>query len=320
MNETHDSTLQQNIFKAIEDILSKKVTEIERTKKGEFNKVFIVTTEKNKYAVRIFRHTHWPEEGKLHWIEQQLTLHSIPHAKLLHYSRETNYFPHGFMISEYIHGINGSEAILSGKTSFAEYHQKLAQLLYQIHNINIDQYGLISNGKGEYPTLLEYKQRKLQSDVDKINSIPDFDISLTQQASEYIVATLNTYQSKLHPALVHGDATPDNTIYTAQGEIVLVDWDGALADCWIRDYSWITYWGSHMSEIGSLGTRQQMIKEAFSKFYPQTELTGTEIGELVKAYHLLQAIELIPYYYFDQKNNSGYEKTRNRLQYLLSTI
>lgn len=237
------------IVQAANAVLQKDIKLATRIEKGEFNQVFIVETDSERFVMRVFRHGHWPEDGKLLWIENQLTAYSIPHAKVIYYSRSNDYFPHGFMIIEFVQGKNGSDAMVDGDLSFDDFHKKLAVVLSGIHAIPIAKFGLIHSGEGEFSDLVEYKMNKLQKDRQKLSEIPDLDIRFIDRIEEKVREVFSRYSDKLYPVLVHGDATPDNSIVTPDGNIVLVDWDAATADTWICDYAWLTYWGSHMSHL-----------------------------------------------------------------------
>jgi Ser/Thr protein kinase RdoA (MazF antagonist) len=320
LRKSVESDMEDTVRSAVDQTLHTKVLSVSKIDKGEFNKVFKVETQDKIIIARVFRHSHWPEEGKVQWIEEALLKNNIPHAKVLHYSRDNQYFDNGFMLTEYIEGQNGSDAIVNGNISFEEFHEKLAYVLSLINQIPIKQYGLINNGEGEYKTLVEYKFKQLTKDLEKLSQVNDFDQSFLPKTENKIRETLTKFESRLHPVLVHADATPVNSIYTNEGQVILIDWDGALAESWIRDYSWMTYSGSHLSQLGTREERQEKIRQAFAKAYKQNEFDKDELSELELAYHAMRAIELLPYYYFDQKNIDAFEKTRVRLADLLEKL
>lgn len=311
----------ENLVKtAVEQVLKNKVFNVAKIVKGEFNKVFKVETDKGVVIVRVFRHSHWPEPGKVEWIENQLLKHDILGARILYISRESHYFDNGFMISEFIEGKNGADAILDGDISFELFHEKLAGLLFSIHQISIENYGLVNIGKGEYKTLLEFKLKQLDRYIAKLSSVTNLDNLNLSVLRTKVETKLAKFESKLRPVLVHADATPFNCIFTEDKNIVLIDWDGALSDSWICDYSWLTYSGSHLSQLGSRKERQEKIRKAFARRYPQNDLNPEEMAELEFVYHVLRAAELLPYYYFDQKNMEAFDLTKDRLSELAKAL
>lgn len=308
----------KNVSNAVSEALSTEVNSVSKIIKGELNHVYKVATTDGNLVIRVFRHIHWPEDGKLEWIEKQLTAYNIPHARTTYYSRENTYFPNGFMVSEFVEGTNGKDAICDGEITFDALHEKLAELLYQIHKIPVKNFGLICGGNGQYNSLEEVKLKKVTKSLEKVKDVAELDNSVVEFITNKIKLTLLKYKDRFKPQLVHGDATPDNTIYTKDGQIILIDWDGALADTWIRDYAWITYFGSHFSSEGSLEERQERIKKSFAKSYPQSDFNEDELKEMEILFHIMQAIDLLPYYYFDQKNMESFDITRLRLQALLN--
>jgi aminoglycoside phosphotransferase (APT) family kinase protein len=305
------------VSEATENALNTTVVSTIKIDQGEVNHVYKVVTDTDTIIVRVFRHQHWPEEGKIPWIEQALTQHDIQHAKTKFYSRKSLYFPNGFMISEYISGKSGSDAILQGDVTFDEFHQKLAILLSQIHAIPIEKYGQINNGKGQFSNFLEYRVSKVSSRMESVRGAEGISDSLIQIIIERVPQLLQPFETRFKPVLVHGDPTPDNTIYTPEGEVILIDWDGALSETWLRDYSWITYWGSHLSKYGDIEERKQRIREAFIASYRALDFSKVEIETIERALHILQAVDLLPYYYADHQKPEAFQRTKDKLFSLL---
>lgn len=314
----YSNEIDSQINSAVEKILNTTVVTSSKINQGEVNHVYKVITKDITVIVRVFRRPHWPEDGKLPWIETQLTKYGIPHAKTLYYSRENTYFPYGLMISEYVEGKNGIDAILEGDVPFEEFHEKLAHLLAQIHAIEIKNFGQVNHGAGQFENYIDYRIKKLPSRLDQITEDKDFDTTMTKRIEDAVRKTLEPIEAKLKPVLVHGDPTPDNTIYTPDGQIILIDWDGALADIWLWDYAWMTYWGSHLSKFGDIEERRNKMRESFMKGYGTTTFTLEEIRSIENTLHILQAVDLLPYYYLDHKNPEAYIKTKNKLESFLS--
>jgi aminoglycoside phosphotransferase (APT) family kinase protein len=120
---------------------------------GEVNDTYKIETEDRAFVVKVFKRD-WPEEGKLQWIERHLTQYEVPHARLVHYSRNDLYFPHGFLISEYIEGQNALDAMAGGSLSLETYYSQIGALLRLAHQIPARQYGYIGHGPGGMTRLL----------------------------------------------------------------------------------------------------------------------------------------------------------------------
>lgn len=314
----YSQEIDTQINNAVEQILNTKTVSSSKISQGEVNHVYKVKTDSQVVIARVFRRPHWPESGKLIWIEEQLTNHKIPHAKTIYYSREDTYFPYGLMICEYVEGKNGVDAIYEGDISFESFHEQLAKLLADIHKIKVNKFGQLNNGEGQFDSYIDYRVNKLPSRLNQISEDSEFDETIKLKIENVVKNNLSSVENKLYPVLVHGDPTPDNTIYTPDGTITLIDWDGALSDIWLWDYAWMTYWGSHLSKFGDIEERRQKMRESFVKGYGETLFTQNEINLIEKTLHILQAVDLLPYYYLDHKNIEAYSKTKKKLSSLLN--
>lgn len=304
---TYKPEMDSNIISAVEDILKVKIVDSQRLLHGEQNFVYKLKTDKGIYIARIFKEKWWPEEDKYLWLETNLSKNSIPHAKLIYYDKSTKYFPFGFMILEFLDGINGEEAIKTGIITFKEFHLKLFKQLNDIHKVPIAGFGLIRNGDGEFKTYEEYKTAMLNEKIEEINKIPNFDFGLLKDVDSFSREVWKKVE--LSPVLTHGDATPDNSILTKDGEVILIDWDDARGGILFDDYAWILYCGSHITQEGSLEKRRELIFESSEELK-----SGHNLNELEKIYNITRAIELLPYYYFTQKNIKQYEYTLGKLK------
>lgn len=302
----YSSDIDAGVIKAVTGILQIKVNGLKRITKGEQNFVYKVSSGKTNYIVRVFKEKWWPEEDKYIWIDDNLTKHDILHTKVLHYTRNDKYFPFGFMILEFIEGINGEEAIKNGMISFKEFHQKLFKVLDKVHSIPVERFGLIKKGKGEYRSYVDYKLGTLKGSINEIRKIPGFEIELLKNAESMSKTILE--KTDFRPVLTHGDATPCNTIYTSDGNVILIDWDDARAGAWFDDYAWILYCGSHISTEGSLDERRRIIYNLKKEF-----VKNKSLQELEKVLFLIKAIELLPYYYFIRKDINAFELTLKKV-------
>ncbi len=304
----YSSGIDNKINEAVKDVLFENVESFERLTHGEQNYVYKVKTQDNTYILRVFRSRDWPEESKPLWIESQFKTYNIPHAKTLFQTRNAKHFKFGFMISEFIDGVNGEEAIKTGLISFEDFHIKLFELLSKIHAISIKKFGLINAGEGEFETYQQYRFQDFQEYKTDILTIPDFDISLLNKAEGIISSSYKDISE--YPVLVHGDPTPDNSILTKDGQVILVDWDDARAGWWFDDMAWLIYCGSHISESGTLKER----KELFYKLSPELQNQNRQkLEDFQKVFDLSKQVGLIRYYYFSQKNIEEYENTLARL-------
>jgi hypothetical protein len=102
--------MKPSVEKAVGNILGVAAINSLKMTQGDVNEVYKVETKQGPLIVKVFSNSLWPEDGKLEWIEKQLTRYEIPHARTLYYSRDDACFPHGLMISECVEGGNAAEA------------------------------------------------------------------------------------------------------------------------------------------------------------------------------------------------------------------
>ena len=305
--------LDNQIAPAVSRVLNQDVRSAQRITRGEYNHVYKVVTNKQSVIARVFRMDGWPEVEKPSWLEAKLSELNIPHAKLLYHSRGDEFFPYGFMITEYLEGQSGWEAIDSGKIDFSKFHEKLSHILARVHGIKADKYGSLTDKDEQRSSFVDWKLHKLEKSWKKSQSVTSYDTALFQEVKEKTITVLREMESKFTPVLMHGDASPDNCVIGDSGEVILVDWDSAQASIWVNDYSYIMYWGSHMSSLGLRTERAEKIFQSSGEITKNTDFSEGELKRIIQALHILQAVDLLPYYYFEQKNMEVYENTKVRL-------
>jgi len=157
------------IKKAVADALSTPVIKFQRIRQGVVNRVYKVEAASKKLILRIFRHKNWPEDGMLEWIEKQLAKHKIPHAKLLYYNRDDRFFPDGFMISEYINGVDGWTAIKKGYHSLPGSWYESGKVLRKIHQIKLKKYGEINYGRGTHKDFINFMLEQVREPLGRLS-------------------------------------------------------------------------------------------------------------------------------------------------------
>lgn len=310
----YNEAIDEKIVTAVQEALDMPVTSAEKIAEGEVNHVYKITTEQGVYIARVFPSGTWPEDGALQFVDTQLQEHSIPCAKIVYYTRDAKHFPHGFMVQEYISGKIGWQAIKDGDVSFEDFHTKLGALLRKVHGISIEKYGYIANGTGTEDDFIEHLIRnEVKNQFAKFNWSGMFPSDIIEKVEVRVKQLLEPYRGTFHPVLTHGDATPSNAIWLDSQEPVLIDWDNALSSIWMRDFMFLTYWGAHMTDFGSLKERREKIMHSLLKGYGPVEYTEREILDIERALHIVLSVMLLPYYFNEQKNMEAFEKAKKRL-------
>lgn len=310
---------EEDLKAAAESVLGARVRVAGRLDFGNVNGVYRVEAAGRAYALKVFTHEGWPEPGKLPWVETSLTRGVVPHARLVHYTRASGRFPHGFSLNEFVEGENCKAAVRRGRLMPADYFELTGALLKKVHAISLPRYGYIGCGAGMFE---EFADWLLGCDVkDNLRAIEDGTRpleTLFPLIERKVGTVLRRYESRFRPALVHSDCNPKNGVLTERGGLVLVDWDDAIAGLWVWDYAGLTYWYSHMREGGG-GFGNAGLDEARASFfraYGEIEFDEAELSELEWAMHVAMAAGEMSYLYkFGDAN--GYARSRALLLKLL---
>jgi len=287
---------------------------------GNVNGVYKVLAGGRAYALKAFRHPDWPESGKLMWLESKLAERFIPHARLIHYTRGAEHFPHGFSLSEFVEGENCKSAIRRGRLTPAAYFGLAGALLKQVHSVSLPLYGYIGGDGGRYEDFVGWL---LDCDVkDSLHWVDDGTRpveTLYPLIERKVEPVLRRYESRFKPALVHGDCNPKNGVLTGEGGLVLVDWDEAIGGLWVKDYAGLTYWYSYMRQDGKTGDADaEETRASFFRGYGEPGFDDDELREIERALHVSMAAGEMSYLY-KVGDAHGYVKTRERLLHLLDS-
>lgn len=297
--------------RAVFEIFGEKAEELSDLTHGDIHWVYKVRTRNRNLLARVPRSPDWPDSKKLPAVYGLLDGARIPHARLLFRDRTKKFFPCGLEISEYVEGQNGRAAILKKKISFSDFHRRLGALVKRAHSIKLQKFGSLTTGKTS-ADFLACRFHKLDENLLKFRG-QDFTPNLGPKIKLKVSQLFAGAKSKIAPVLVHGDPTPDNCVFTPQGKIVLVDWDNAHGGFWLEDFAWLTYFGSHLSFIGSREKRRLMLYASFLKTHGRGGLSLPQIEKMEKGLHILQAVAMMEYYKFFRGDRVWFQKSRSRL-------
>lgn len=312
------TTADQVTDNKVEQMMNVHVIEAKKTQGGEFNYSYKVTTDKDPVIARVFRERNSPLDGKLEWIEDQLSSHHIPHAKMLYYSRKPTFFPYGFMVSEFLAGTDGKKAIMDGDISFEEFFDKLAPLLQKVHSIPTVGFGEIRDGRGEYDTYYDSKRGLYESLRSKLQPLNDVDETTHEQVLAY-VQKLQKHSGMFESVLLHGDPPPGNSILKPNGELILIDWDNAKCGSWIDEYVGLVTRGAFMWEHDlSEKERNKIIQRSFKNHYKGVDFDDPNLIEVMKILEILNAYGGLVTHYFQHEDMELYRIAIQRLNSLLA--
>lgn len=312
---TYKKSIDTKVIKAASQILNVKVISSKKINQGIVNHVYKVVTDDGIYIVKVFRNQHWPEDGKLEWVEKQLQKHKIPHAKMVYYSREAKYFPYGLMITEFIEGLNGWDAIKKGRHNIFDSWKESGKILRKIHSIKGQKFGHVKNGKGEEKSFLKYELMKAKEKLSELIKLKKISADTAQILLSKIDQTLKPFDKRFRPVLIHGDASRDNSILTSSGKFILIDWDNAKFSDHLVEYTRFTSWMTVMPKWKNLQTRVKA-KKSFFQGYGNIGFTQSEIKIIEPAMHMIFFISLLKLY-VERKENYYVNKILRMLNRLI---
>ena len=309
--------LVESIKNTVAKVLKTEVLSVKRILQGEISYAFRVQTQQGTVLAKVLKFKDWPNVKALIKVSGLLKKHKIAHPEIIFYSNKIANFPNGFLIQNYIEGTNCRKAILDGRISFAKYHYLIGKLLREVHHVKLERFGRLTKPFPKNTNYFDNRFAYLAKHLNEFNGtklLPNNTQSILEEKVKLLLARIPL---KFFPVLTHGDATPDNCILTPEGKLVLIDWDNSEASIWLEDFAWLTYCGSHMSSMGSLGTRAKVIKREFFKGYGKAKASLKEINKLELILHLFKAASLLGYHYYHQQDKQGFQRDVKRLKELL---
>ena len=313
----YSEEIDKLVPRAVEESLKVKVKNIKKLTHGEVNYVYKVETDNRTVVIRVFRRKYWPNIKRVKYIEELLKdIHGV-HPETLFLTSDSSIFENGFMITEYIEGKNGQEAIEQKNISFEEFHRQLFKKLKRIYEIPIVGFGHLNPEDETYDDFLSFRIGQLHDRFNDLETIPEYDEVYLTQIEDVFKKLIEPLNSRIKPVIVHGDATPANTIYTSNAEIIILDWDNASANTFMRDISLLTYWGSHVTSEGEKSIRNEILWKLLLEEFGNIGFTEKELKTLERINHIGISLDNLPYYLLDQKNQEAYELVKKRLTELV---
>ena len=319
MLETSEArATEEAVAAAVESVVGAEVGAVSRLPFGNINEVFKVESGGRAYVVKVFRHAGWPEAGKLPWVESRLTNGGVPHARLIHYTRDAARFPHGFSVCEFVAGENCKGAIREGRLTPEAFCERAGAFLRSVHAISVPRYGYVGDGRGMCEDFTGWLfDCEVFDNLRKVDDGSSLEETLRPRFENEVGPVLRRFESRFAPALVHNDCTPKNGLLDSEGRLVFVDWDESIAGLWVMDYAALTYWYAYMLK-GVGGRDPGKIRDAFFRGYGAVDFEPGELRDIEWALHATQAAGELSYLY-TIGDGPGYKSARERLTRLLDT-
>ncbi len=299
-------TMLETVNKIIKNNFGCCAEEIRKFENVTNNFVYSFTVSGRHYILKLFRSTDWPEDGKVQFVNQILIRNNIPCAELTAYSRKDQIYPNGYLIEREIKG-TAADKILLDREQEIKLFAKLAELVSSVHSIHIKNFGYIGSGIACYDSMNDF----FEDEFDRIESELKDTISESQlrKMKRKFFDMLSDFDD-LPSVLCHGDLSKKNVIVQNNEEILLIDWDDAMAFNWMADISRLTFWMKlNYSEQESV-----LFRNTFLEHY-RTSYRKSEFDTFESTFHIYSALDSLIFF-----KSIGDKETENRLKGYLDCL
>lgn len=315
----YSTEIDKKLPLVIKKVLGIKVKRVQRIAQGIMNYSFKIETEKDLVLARIFGKKDVVDIAKLLWINKQLEKNQIKHPKIMGYSVTDEFFPYGFMLTEYVSGKDGIRAINEKNISLPDYFHKLGKLVKKIHTIPVNKYGEINeidNGRNNYS---EDTISKVDSLAVECVNAGNLSSELSDKIKEKVKKILLKYESRFTPVLVHGDCGPSNQILSVKNDLFMIDWDYARKGVWLEDLVPVVLSADNFSKINQRKGVVSKIRKSFLKGYGETKFSEKEIIEIEQVFTIIAFLYNLTFYSADQRNVDAVTSAKEKIIELITS-
>jgi len=270
------------------------------------NQAYIIEDGIKQYIFKTYASKNWPEDGKLLYVNSLLTKMGVRYAKEIAYDRQYQAFKGGYVIEQKIEGVPGTDKSLN-EEQVKDVYKKMAKYIKEVHKYQFSSYGYLNFGKPDYSTLGDYVEDVMYENYEVLKIYDEFKIENFDSLVKKLCKKLDSFNKK--PVLCHGDFSIRNVIYN-DGEVVLIDWDDAMALPAYCDIARMTY-----DLLWLDGNNKDKFKDVFLKEYFK-DGSIEEYKEFEKCYHIFSSFDFLAH----SINKKEEKSLKNKIDYLNTLI
>lgn len=276
------------------------------------NTVYSFEVTGKRYILKFYRNRYWPEDGKIPFVSRTLAEHKIPAAVLVTFQRMDEAYPDGYLIEEELPGCAADKMPLDREKEI-ELYGKLADLVSSVHCIPVRNFGYIGDGEGDSESMASFFEDEFEDRTDILTERNIFTEAELRNIKEVLLKVLRDFDD-LPSVLCHGDLSKKNVMVQEDGEIVLIDWDDAMAYNWMADISRFTFW----LKLNYDEQDAVMFRNTFLEHY-QTDFRKSEFECFEKVFHLYIALDYLAYFIRTGETSMEY-KMKNWIKDMMAKI
>ena len=253
------------------------------------NRVYTFEYGEKSYIFKFYKSKYWPEDGKLPFVSGKLKENGIDCAGILLFTRENPDFPAGYLVEEKLDGISGDKAEPDASAE-EEIYRKLAKFMSRVHSIELGGFGYISDGNPCYGSMHDFFDDEFGERGEELVEKGVFTENDIDCLRDKFLGSLKEF-GDLPPVLCHGDLSRKNIMLQDSGKIAMIDWDDAMAYCWMADVSRFTFWLKlHFTEENS-----RRFRAAFLESY-ETAFRKEDFDRFENNFHIYICLDFLAYY------------------------
>jgi aminoglycoside phosphotransferase (APT) family kinase protein len=295
MTFEYSEEIPQRLPTVLHRALGYHVTSVEWMRSGQVTYAFRAETDQGPVLVKVFRYAHVPRRATITFVEAALAPLGIPYARTRHFDASDNYFPHGFLVADWVAGTLRSDDLAAGRITRGAFCTEVAAVLRRVHEARFDTFGIppLQTEGERFPDLVAFMRsgEDRPSELQTLVDAGKVDAALIDAGKRRLEERYAAIDFPVQPVLVHGDPSADNVIDAAQGP-VLIDWDNAQVSSWVHDLAWLTFW--YGSEA----------YDPFMRGYGTPDDDEAHIRALEAAFHMRLALQLPLYFAFALRDDT----------------